>query len=328
MAYEKRVCVMKQVKKGFTADGSALSGAVYAERMGEMLKITPRLLGLAPVRDGRYVLVVRASGQTFCLDFSEGAIEELAAPSVKEGFCALLCYVRAGGAEAVAFGSCGKENATVQSLLLAGSEAGGEKKKRRPANPLPPNELPTPMPNVPLAPTPAVPDPVPEDAPQDKRPFRDGLAAAYDDEAIAANDYYAHDEDESAANADRQKTGKVAGGRDSGEDEAVPPRPAGRTLTYYNTVREKLSAAFEKFPPDKRLLTAFPQSEWVNSGEALLGIVYENGLPRYLCVAREMPFPEGIVSTFVPYAPFSDKEGMYLVFQDADTGDYITVRDA
>ena len=27
MAYEKRVCVLKQIKKGFSADGSALSGA-------------------------------------------------------------------------------------------------------------------------------------------------------------------------------------------------------------------------------------------------------------------------------------------------------------
>lgn len=327
MAYEKRVCVMKQVKKGFTADGGALSGAVYAERTGETLKITPRLLGLAPVRDGRYVLIVRASGQTFCLDFSEGVIDEFQAPSIKEGFCALLCYVRAGGAEAVAFGACGKENATVQSLLLAVSEAGGEKKKRRPANPLPPNELPTPMPNVPLAPTPVVPDPLPEET-EENRPFRDGLAAAYDDEAIASSDYYAHDEDESAANADRKKASEIAGGRDSCKDEAVPPRPAGRTLTYYNTVREKLSEAFEKFPPDKRLLTAFPQSEWVNSGEALLGTVYENGLPRYLCVAREQPFPEGIKAVFVPFAPFSEKEGMYIVFQDADTGDYVTVRDA
>ena len=89
-----------------------------------------------------------------------------------------------------------------------------------------------------------------------------------------------------------------------------------------------MSEAFEKFPPDKRLLTAFPQSEWVNSGEALLGTVYENGLPRYLCVAREQPFPEGIKAVFVPFAPFSEKEGMYIVFQDADTGDYVTVRDA
>ena len=78
MAYEKRVCVMKQVKKGFTADGGALSGAVYAERTGETLKITPRLLGLAPVRDGRYVLVVRASGQTFCLDGADPQRNQLA----------------------------------------------------------------------------------------------------------------------------------------------------------------------------------------------------------------------------------------------------------
>ena len=67
------------------------------------------------------------------------------------------------------------------------------------------------MPNVPLAPTPVVPDPLPEET-EENRPFRDGLAAAYDDEAIASSDYYAHDEDESAANADRKKASEVAGG--------------------------------------------------------------------------------------------------------------------
>ena len=43
---------MKQVKKGFSADGSALSGAVYCERLGKEITLTPRLLGLAPVRGG------------------------------------------------------------------------------------------------------------------------------------------------------------------------------------------------------------------------------------------------------------------------------------
>lgn len=329
MSYEKRVCVMKQIKRGFSADGSALSGAIYAERMGNTLKITPRLLGLAPVRDGRYVIVFEACGKRQCFEYEGGSFDVADAPSIKDGFCALLCFVRAGTAEPVAYGACGKENASAQALVAAVGTAGAEKKKKRPANPLPPTELPSPAPNVPLAPTPIVPDPVPG---EDDAPFRDRLAAAYDDEAIATDDYFVpHDENEGAASAHREEKDEVAGGGDPHEDEADAPRPVRKgTLTYYNTVREKLKAAFEKYPRDERFRTVFASSEWVNTGDALLGIVYENGLPRYLCVASEKPFPPetGQQGIFVPYTHFSDEEGAYIVFQDADTGEYITVRDA
>lgn len=332
MAYEKRVCVMKQIKKGFTADGGALSGAIYAERMGENVKVTPRLLGLAPVLDGRYVLVLHFQKRSYCLDFSGGMLDEFEAPSIKDGFCALLCYVRTGNAEPVAYGACGKENASAESLLAAVNAAGSEKKKRRPANPLPPNELPAPMPNVPLAPTPIVPEPIPDEGETaDEAPFRDRLAAVYDDEAIAVDDFYARDAHANASGKNKEETVSNAGGGDSGADEAVPPRPASRgSLTYYAHVREKLTAAFQKFPRDRRLLPVFPASEWANTGEALLGVIYENGTPRYLCVARETPFPEEAEEkgSFVPLSQFSDEQGMYVVFQDADTGAYVKVHDA
>ena len=73
MAYEKRVCVIKQVKKGFSADGGALTGAVYAERFGDELTVTPRIAGLSPLRDGKYLLVLRADGQTLCLELRGSA---------------------------------------------------------------------------------------------------------------------------------------------------------------------------------------------------------------------------------------------------------------
>ena len=325
MAYEKRVCVMKQIKKGFTADGSALSGVVYAERWGDRLKITPRLLALAPVQDGRYLFVLQASNQKFCLEYEGETLEIENAPSIQNGVCILLCFVKGGTAEPVAYGSCGAERASAETLAAAVGTA-GTKKKRRPANPLPPTRLPATSPNVPLAPTPVVPDPLPE---EEDKPFRDRLAASYDDEAIAADDYYAHDGNEPPSAQSSAKAGKIAGVGDPCQDEAVPPRPVGRTLTYYNTVRDELKEAFEKYPSDNRLTGAFPQSEWVNAGEALLGIVYENGLPRYLCVARQSQFPvqTGAVGIFVPYTPFSESEGAFVVFQDADTGEYVQVYD-
>ena len=92
MAYEKRVCVVKQIKKGFSADGGALTGAVYAERLGDELTITPRIAGLSPLRDGKYLLVFCADGQTLCLPLSGSAsLRPEHAPSSQNAFSVLLC---------------------------------------------------------------------------------------------------------------------------------------------------------------------------------------------------------------------------------------------
>ena len=186
MAYEKRVCVLKQVRKGFTADGGDLTGAVYAERLGETLTVTPRILGIAPVREGRFALVVWVGGTTYCLELTGGsAIRAEKAPSLKEGFAALLVFLR-GEAEPVAFGTVGNAPKSYSTLLAA---VDGE--KRPIPNPLPPFEVPFPStPNAPRAP--GVPMPGPEPAPpeeDEQRPFRQG-SEKYDDEAIAAGDYF------------------------------------------------------------------------------------------------------------------------------------------
>ena len=76
-------------------------------------------------------------------------------------------------------------------------------------------------------------------------------------------------------------------------------------------------------------MKVFPRSEWVKTENALLGVVYRNGKPQYLCVAVEKNGdpPEEMKEhcTFVPESPFSDETGFYIVFQDADTGAYVTV---
>ena len=94
MAYEKRVCVLKQVKKGFSADGGALTGAVYAERLGSDLTLTPKIAGIAPLREGRYAFAVWVGGQTYCVEY--GASMRIAnAPSLSRGISVLLCFIRA-----------------------------------------------------------------------------------------------------------------------------------------------------------------------------------------------------------------------------------------
>ena len=328
MAYEKRLCVLKQVKKGFSADGGSLSGVIYAERVGTTLTVTPRIIGIAPVKEGRFALAVWVDGKTFCLELNGNEPLKLQnAPSLRRGFAALVCFVR-GEAEPVAYGMFGEAPASY-SVLLSAVE--GERKSPIPT-PLPPNEVPFPtLPNTPRAPGVPLPGPIPEEETPQGEPFR--RQGKYDDDAIAASNYYRKEQDDEDENAARLHEGegeKVAGGRHSAVHEA-PLLPRG-SLTYYNTVRERLEEAMKKFPPDESLKGAFPLSEWVKAESGvLLGIVYESGSPRYLCVAVEKNGdpPEEMKENcaFVPTTVFSDDEGFWVVFQDADTGEYVKVYD-
>lgn len=309
MAYEKRVCVLKQIKKGFSADGSGLSGAVYAERLGEELTVTPRISGIAPLKEGRYALVLRIGQEKHCFELKGNESLRLSrSPSVKNGFSVLLCYVR-GEAEPVAFGRCGNEEEGYRSLLDFFSE--NEKSNRKKTQPVEAQH--------------------PARKAKEDAPFCE-KSAVYEDEAIADADYFhagAGNENEDAdagSGGQAQKIGQSA----AQNDDSALLFPRG-TLAYYESVREKLTAALRSLPKDERLRGTFPQSEWVRSEEVLLGIVYENGLPRYLCVAAEKKGepPEEMKEhcVFVPVSPFSDEEGFYIVFQDADTGEFVRIRE-
>lgn len=331
MAYEKRLCVLKQLKKGFTADGAPMTGAIVAERLGETLTLTPRIAGLTALREGRYVLAVQAGGECAFFELKGNCPLTLSpSPSVKEGFAALLCFVR-GEAEPIAFGACGSASGDYHDLLKA------LQRRTQPIPvPMPPNQVPgAPSPQVPLAPAIPVPEEPeePEEEPEEEEggedaPFRDAAAAGYDDEAIAAEDYFV-DEGAEDAGAEIPHTQKAdaEGDRICADEGSAPPfRLVRGGLTYFRTVEKKLKEAFEKFPHDEKLKGVFPHSEWVRAEGALLGIIYAEGVPKYLCVAMEAP-PQEVMeyAVFVPVSVFHEEEGIYVVFQDADTGEYVTV---
>ena len=306
MAYEKRVCVLKQIKKGFSADGGALTGAVYAERLSEELTVTPKIPA-APLSEGRYCLGVWADGQIFCLEYANAVTLEKA-PSLARGFAALLCFVRTE-AEPVAYGCCGEAPRDYTPLLNAINrmeEAAPEKKRKHAAK---------------------AEERAEKEAESETACFR----AQYDDEAIATADYFAlsQSNEDAAAPPLRQKEAAKEGAdvaENEGDSAYLPPRGS---LVYYHEVKEKLDTVFALHPRDERLKAVFPASEWVNSGGALLGVIYEEGTPRYLCVAVEAkgepPAEVKDRGVFVPSSQFSDEEGFYVVVHDAETGEYVRV---
>lgn len=524
MAYEKRLCVLKQIRKGFSADGSALSGAIHAERIGETLTLTLRIIGLAPVREGRYALAVKIKKQAYVFDIAGNETLKIEnCPTLSDGFCALLCFLR-GEAEGLAFGKCGNAQAGVEELLALFSQpqergrkkcaesACAEEQKRKGGlpYPLPPTQVPgIPNPQVPLAPTPPTEEgdggePHPtgnyggrkntprgqeealaysgrehfthftageeivlshqatggsreniahptgyfyseqkSTAPTDGginggvshsftagesdeehptrtadgsdivrpqystaeeyyrgetpvsyragentahstgsvydeqnpthtpdggingggavHPYRatgeqgrkfptystDGgihgghavQQAEYCDEAIARENYFlregrecgASDEDGAATSRRQRKGEKKENLGTACEDEeggAIPTEPISGSLTYYYEVKEKLDNAFRKYPKDFRLCATFPHSEWVNTGNGLLGVVYRGGIPSLLCLAfpkgGELPKNEEDF-IFVPDSPFCDDEGFYVIFQSADSGEIVRI---
>lgn len=328
MAYEKRLCILKQIKRGFTADGAALSGAVYAERLDGELIITPRLSGIAPVRDGRYAVALWTGGGEYCLELKGNMPLRIpSAPSLQNGFAVLVCFMQSAcEPEPIAYGYCGTAPATHERLL----GVFGKRKRQMPPMPLSPFEQPIPVnPQSPRAPTPVLPDAGDDEQPQDSAvieenaPLRDSAvieeneplqnAAAYDDEAIAESDYFG---DRLEAEEDERDTEHTA---------ETAFRLCRGGLTYYNKVRDRLEAALKKYPRDTRLCAAIPHSEWVKTEKALLGIVYAEGVPRYLCVAAEgeCPPPMKDKCVFVPESCFTEEKGFYVVFQDAETGEYV-----
>ena len=91
----------------------------------------------------------------------------------------------------------------------------------------------------------------------------------------------------------------------------------------------------QKYPRDDTLKGAFSCSEWVRiKGEKdnpsyLVGLVYDDGKAQYICYAlaaadKDAP-PDEIkdVCTFIPSTLFSDKQGFFVIFQSAATGECI-----
>ncbi len=309
MGYEKRLCILKQIKRGFSADGGALSGAVHAERLGDTLTVKLQTVGLAPVREGRYALAVKVQQKIYLFDAEDNApLQGENCPTLQKGFSALVCFYK-GEAEAIAYGACGEERGGYEPLLRAVIEQENRRKKRSAP---PPNPAPT---------------------------AREALQeSGYHDEAIAEENYFKRGENGRTGNENEnascvggeqaQKEGGATRARENEGDDVVRPFLKEGAPVYFEQLKEQIDEAFARFPRDKRYLKTFPCSEWVEINGSLLGVIYENARPKFLCVAsNEMPEEAKKRAIFVPFSPFVNSEGMDVIFYSAQTGETVQTYD-
>ena len=366
MNFVKKMCILRQVKQGFSGDGRTLSGLIKIEQYGKNLSVEVSVINFAPLASGEYYcLIADPRGRTEMLPLRGKSLFNIVSElDASEGFCGVICFVK-NGIVPIAYGINGRCSydwrTLVQSTVpprpketafaaagenfdeMPGSLRFGEKEKpERAEPPRPAHETPPTPAEVPLSPPPGAPDaPAGPAAPQ--------AEAKYDDETVAAENYYEREEQNDerfeyekadtyahAAGGDTQPPKKERPDAETDGDAENVCRPfAPDPDGYYLAVKGEIDALFEKYPSDDSLKGIFAYSEWVRirgeegRPEYLIGVIYDDMKAKYICYAlpaenRDDP-PEEIreVCTFVPSSVFSDKEGFFVIFQSCASGECI-----
>lgn len=317
MNYMKKMCILRQIKQGFSGDGKPLSGLIKIEQYGKNLAVEVSIINFAPLASGEYYcLLSDGKGKTEMLKLRGKSIfNVLSDIDISGGFCGIVCYVK-NEVVPIAYGINGNRSYDWRSILNAT---------------LPP-VFPRAEQEVELAET------VTEEEEE---------ASEYDDEAVSQDNYFEEKEDasnvlreteqnahpESAAEkqAEKERIDETANGDAQSVRKPFQTDPDG----YYLSVKGEIDALFEKYPTDETLCKAFSCSEWVRikgtaeSPEYLVGVVYDDGRAQYVCYAlaakkgNEPPEEIKEVCTFVPLSVFSDADGFFVIFQSAASGECV-----
>ncbi|MBE7068315.1 MAG: hypothetical protein E7381_03335 [Clostridiales bacterium] len=325
MNYVKKMCILRQVKQGFSGDGKTLSGLIKAEQYGKNLAIEVSVINFAPLSSGEYYCILsdgKSHAETLPLR-GKSLFNILTDMDISEGFCAIICFVK-DSLTPIAYGVNGNGSYHWKSILdtaLPPSFRKKEEGEREFERTLEAQEPPLPVTEPP--------------------------SVNYDDETVATQNYYEENTDEqdeptkNSQNAplesasEEQDTKEGANPSQNGNADGVLHPFTTDTDGYYQSVKSEMDGLLQKYPKDDTLKGAFCCSEWIRvKGEAdnpqyLVGLVYEEGKVKYVCYAlsaedkNNPPSEIRDVCTFVPTTPFSDNKGFFIIFQSASTGECI-----
>ena len=120
MNYIKKMCILRQVKQGFSGDGKSLSGLVKIEQYGKNLAVEVSIINFAPLSLGEYYcLLSDGKGKTEMLALrGKSLFNILSDLDISEGFCAVVCYVKSDVVP-IAYGINGNRSYDWRSILNA-----------------------------------------------------------------------------------------------------------------------------------------------------------------------------------------------------------------
>ncbi len=321
MNYVKKMCILRQIKQGFSGDGKALSGLIKIEQYGKNLAVEVSIINFAPLTTGEYYcLLSDGKGGTEMLSLrGKSMFNILSDVDITGGFCAVVCYVK-NDVVPIAYGINGNGSYDWRTILNATLPPVFPKNtpafRAEPTTPsktnaddyiaaAPPKFAQNPQKDrgrVATNENPAHnrPNPPPEIA--EPTPPPDAAREGYDDEKIVTENYYQEQKREqdnfsensenayakSAMEADTQ-TGTALAEDGDAKSLLHPFKTDGDG--YFLSVKNELDELFEKYPKDDTLSNAFSCSEWVRikgtekEPQYLVGVLYDNGQAKYICYA-------------------------------------------
>ena len=329
MNYVKKMCILKQVKQGFSGDGRELTGLIKVEQYGKNLAVEVSVINFAPLSSGEYYcLLADSQGRTELLPLRGKSLFNVVSElNVSGGFCGVICFVK-NGVFPIAYGTNGTQVYDWRKLLSNAVEKGSGSILRTNAgggtfSNYPSNYSSAEKENA-IAYQTSMPEGQKNIAPSlngEKKGEEQREATAqerdkkYDDERVASHDYYQKERDgeDSDGRTGMEKAGGDAhleggdkeqeetagsGAEKDGDDDGVlhPFKTDGEG--YYLAVRREIDELFEKYPRDERLKGCFEFSEWVRIGgeedapQQLIGVIYDNLRPKYIAYALPTQTPE------------------------------------
>ncbi len=339
MNYIKKMCILRQVKQGFSGDGKSLSGLIKIEQYGKNLAIEVSIINFAPLVSGEYYCLLSDNkGKTEMLSLrGKSLFNILSDLDVSCGFCGIICYVK---------------NEIVP--IAYGINGNGSYDWRKILNRTLPPVFPSPIEENAFAniPTQTINEGTVCESKQKEENNEPTVcetkkAQPYNDETVAGCNYYEEEKNEQeflskdSENARIENANQAEGTNSglhpskNGDAECVLHPFETNSDGYYLAVKGEIEALFSSYPKDDTLNGAFSCSKWVRikgtkeDPTYLVGVIYENGKTTYICYAlkaedSENP-PEEIkdVCTFIPQKEYDSKKGFFVLFQSAATGECI-----
>lgn len=301
MNYVKKMCILRQIRQGFSGDGKTLSGLIKIEQYGKNLAVEISVINFAPLTLGEYYcLLSDGKGKTEMLALRGKSLFNLLSDiDISEGFCGIICYVK-NDVVPIAYGINGNRtydwrsilNATLPPVFPNASKGNLQGEIARSSPYKTQNEPTVYATNEKTKPEQAPPKPkqkpeseperiLPEDAPLPPRedepspPLSEPSPPAYNDETVATENYYEENDDErkqlqkvgenAHVESPAEKQGAEKGLDETPNGDAPCVRRAVKTDPdgYYLSVKEEIERLFQTYPRDKTLVGAFSDSDWV-----------------------------------------------------------------
>lgn len=169
---------------------------------------------------------------------------------------------------------------------------------------------------------------------------------AYNDEALAQENYYEYeqtDKDRGAVREDTQKEKDGESVRENEKDNVVRPKePTAGGLAsgdFFGRMKDEIEKVLSSYPSERALEETVEDSRWVRinyGGDKfyVFGVIYGGGKPRYICYgvpstdSRRPPESLSNLASYIPSSPENAEGGYWVMYQDAATGASVKIHGA